>query len=406
MEDQNYSQENSVLTVTQLTGLVKTLLEKSFCQVQLKGEISNFKNHSSGHLYFSLKDNNAQIKAVMFRGKAMSLNFQPKDGMLVQVSGQITVYAQQGNYQIVVNSMKKAGVGDIMEMIEERKKKLAAEGLFDSSRKRPIPRFPMTVGVVTSSTGAALRDIINVTRQRNPKMNLTVFPAQVQGEGAAATIVKMIKTANRYKMCDVLIVGRGGGSLEDLLPFSDEEVVRTIAASEIPVISAVGHEIDWALSDYAADVRASTPSHAAEIAVPRLADITEQIVENRSQLYESIRNHLDTLKLLLKTFKPEGMIQTFRNIQQPYAQRFDYAREALVENMQSLVKEKRMEIQQHVTILENANPQTIFDRGYSMVTDAKTGKVIRNASQLKTGSQLLIKPSAGTIRAEVIDINS
>ena len=226
---QNESKKDNALTVSQLTELIKTMLESSFQNIILKGEISNYKPSSSGHLYFSLKDSDSQISAVMFRGAASALNFIPKDGMLVQVRGKITVYGPRGNYQIQVSSMIEAGAGNIMEMIEMRKRKLAAEGLFDSARKRTVPFFPKTVGVVTSPNGAALRDILNIRRRRNDKVSVIVFPAIVQGENAADTIEYMIKVANEYNMCDVLIVGRGGGSLEDLLPFSEEKVVRAIA---------------------------------------------------------------------------------------------------------------------------------------------------------------------------------
>jgi len=404
MDFQNNSSENNIFTVTQLTGLIKTMLERSFVNVTVKGEISNFKAHSSGHLYFSLKDNDSQIKAVMFRGRAQYLPFKPKDGMVVTVSGQISVYPAQGSYQILVSKMEEAGIGQIMEMLEMRKRRMASEGLFDTERKRPLPQYPQTIGVVTSPTGAALRDILNVTRTRNPKMNVTILPALVQGEGAAESIVRMIKTANKYKMCDILIVGRGGGSLEDLLPFSDEEVVRTIAESEIPVISAVGHEIDWALCDFAADVRASTPSHAAEMAVPCYSDITNQISLCRSDLCDEIFDRIDRFKLMLNTFKPEQMEREFKNILSPLLQRFDYAKEDLQESIMRNLEQKRQILKEKITILENANPQTIFDRGYSMVTDEE-GKIIRNSKSLKKGSKIIIKPSAGTIEAEVTNIN-
>ena len=253
MEAMFPERKDNSLTVTQLTNLIKNMLENSFQNILLKGEISNFKPSSAGHLYFSLKDADAQISAVMFRGSASNLTFQPKDGTMVQARGKISVYAPRGNYQLIIISMEKAGTGNIMEMIEQRKRKLAAEGLFDSARKRTLPYFPKTVGIVTSPGGAALRDILNIRKRRNDKVEIIVLPSLVQGDTAAPTIVNMIQIANRHKLCDVLIVGRGGGSLEDLLPFSEESVVRAIAASEIPVVSAVGHEIDWALSDFAAD---------------------------------------------------------------------------------------------------------------------------------------------------------
>lgn len=394
-------EKDNALTVTQLTNLIKTMLEGSFPNILLKGEISNFRPNPSGHLYFVLKDNESQISAVMFRGKASSLLFQPKDGMLVLVKGSVSVYGPRGNYQIIINSMSKSGTGDIMEMIEMRKKKLAAEGLFDSSRKKPIPFFPKTVGVVTSPTGAALRDILQITRRRNDKVDVIVFPAVVQGEGAASTIISMIKTANYYKMCDVLIVGRGGGSLEDLLPFSDEGVVRAVAESEIPVVSAVGHEIDWALTDYAADYRAPTPSAAAEICVPMKQDIISDINSVREMLYDTIKKRTEHLRLMLRTFTPESMELKFRSIEQPLLQRFDTARQELNENMVRLIQDRRDTISRCVQVLETCNPQTIFDRGYSMVTDAQNGKVIRNASDVTEGSEIIIRPANGMLRATV-----
>ncbi len=381
------------------------MLQEAFPSIILKGEISNFRPNSTGHLYFVLKDDKSQINAVMFRSSAARLSFIPKDGMLVQVKGKITVYEQRGNYQILIDSMTKAGMGDIMEMIEERKKKLAAEGLFDNERKKPLPFFPQTLGIVTSPTGAALRDILNITRRRNDKVKVTVFPAIVQGDGAAQTIVRMIKTANYYKMCDVLIVGRGGGSLEDLLPFSDESVVRAIADSDIPVISAVGHEIDWALSDFAADYRAPTPSAAAEVAVPLKQDMIEQICLYRSELYDNIQSRLEHLHLMMNSFKSDNMELCFRAIEQPLLNRFEDAKAELLQNIQNIINEKRNFIAQCSQTLENCNPQTIFDRGYSMVTDAETGKVIRDASSVSTGTQIIIQPAKGHMKANVIDIS-
>lgn len=394
--------EDKAFTVSQLTGLIKTLLEGSFKTVLLKGEISNYRPNASGHLYFVLKDSESQISAVMFRGKAASLTFTPKDGMLVQVRGQISVYAPHGNYQILISNMIPAGVGGIMEMIEERKKKLAAEGLFNSSRKRPLPFFPRTVGVVTSPTGAALRDILQITRRRNDKVSVTILPALVQGEEAASSIVHMIELANRYHMCDVLIVGRGGGSLEDLLPFSDEGVVRAIASSEIPVVSAVGHEIDWALSDFAADVRAPTPSAAAELVVPQKEDILEEIEAQKEDLYTTIENRVQQLRLMVKSFTPENMELQFRTIEQPLMVRYDSARQALLDNMTDRLDETRRHIKECTTILDACNPQTIFDRGYSMVTDSDTGKVIRSSDETGAGKLLRIRPAKGTITASVI----
>ncbi|CAM4078748.1 exodeoxyribonuclease VII large subunit [Treponema peruense] len=394
-------QNNDALSVSQLTGLIKTMLEGSFSNISLKGEISNFRPNASGHLYFSLKDSDAQISAVMFRGRAASLDFTPKDGTLVVVKGSVSVYAPRGNYQIIITSMTKAGAGDILEMIEQRKRQFAQEGLFDSSRKKNIPFFPGTVGIVTSPTGAALRDILQIVRRRNDKVSIVILPALVQGEEAAPSITRMIKIANTYSLCDVLIVGRGGGSLEDLLPFSEECVVRAIANSDIPVVSAVGHEIDWALSDFAADLRASTPSAAAELTVPEKRSVTESIQNAVTDLKTEIDKRIKNMKLLLKTFTPESMELQFRNIELPVLNRFDTVQKQLEQNMQNYIEEKRRKIAQCTQILENCNPQTIFDRGYSMVCDAETGRVIRNASDTAFGKKLLIRPSKGSIYAEV-----
>ena len=400
MNDLFEERNDKSLTVSQLTNLIKTMLENSFQNVVLKGEISNFKPSASGHIYFSLKDADAQISAVMFRGNAQFLSFQPKDGTMVQVKGKLSVYAPRGNYQLIITSMEKAGTGNIMEMIEMRKRKLAAEGLFDSSRKRQLPFFPETVGVVTSPNGAALRDILNIRKRRNDKVNITVFPALVQGETAAPTIVQMIETANRYKMCDVLIVGRGGGSLEDLLPFSEESVVRAIAASEIPVVSAVGHEIDWALSDFAADRRAPTPSAAAEIVIPEKSVIQENIAFFKTDIYNSMESRIKNLRLLLKTFDPENMCTRLQNIEQRFSERFDRVYESIIDTMNTLIQERRIRIQRCTEILENCNPQTIFDRGYSMVTDSN-GNVIRNSEYVSSGDVINIRPSKGIITARV-----
>ena len=398
MEDK----DDYVYTVSQLTGLIKTMLQETFPCVQIKGEISNFKANSTGHLYFSLKDSGAQISAVMFRGSASRLTFRPKDGMLVQARGKISVYELQGRYQIIIDAMTQAGLGDIMEMIEERKRKLAAEGLFDSRRKKRLPPYPATIGVVTSPTGAALRDILNIARRRNDKVSVVVLPAQVQGEGAAETIIRMIKTADQYKLCDVLIIGRGGGSLEDLLPFSDEGVVRAIAACSIPTISAVGHEIDWALSDFVADQRAPTPSAAAEIAVPEKRLIEEAIRENRESMYEVLSARLRTERLKLKGFSRESLELQFRMIEQPYLQRLDTCKNALQDGMNKIIEGNRAKLALLSQTLSFCSPQTIFDRGYSMVTDAETGLVIRDAGAVAAGKEIAVRPSKGMLKAKVL----
>ena len=395
--------QDTVFSVSQITDLIKEILETSFRTIIIEGEISNWRPSAAGHIYFTLKDNNAQIKAVIFRGAATRLSFRPKDGDKVRCTGSLSVYAPQGNYQIIVNTMEIAGAGNILQMLEERKRKLAEEGLFDEGRKKPLPQFPRTIGVVTSPTGAAIRDILNVTKRRNPGVNILVLPAIVQGDGAAQTICKMIEIANFYELCDVLIVGRGGGSLEDLLPFSEESVVRAVAGSRIPTISAVGHEIDWALCDYAADRRAPTPSAAAEMAVPQLADIRQNLAAYKTSLYDVISARIKNTRLMVKSFNPESLEVRFRNIQQPLLNRFAATREALPQNLQDKIRDLRVRIAQSRTVLENASPQTIFDRGYSMVCD-ENGKVVRDAAALTVNDKLFITPANGKITANVIQI--
>jgi len=259
------SRSSEPLSVSALTNLIKGTLEGFYSSVAVQGEVSNAKLSSSGHLYFSLKDREALIQAVMFKYRLSFLGFEIRDGMKLIVSGGVSVYAARGQYQLIAQSARIAGTGDILAMLEERKRRLAAEGLFDEDKKRPLPRFPSRVALITSPSGAAVRDIIHVLGRRNAGVDLIILPCPVQGEGAAEIIAARIRQANRLSVADVLIVGRGGGSLEDLLAFSDEAVVRAVAESEIPVISAVGHEIDWAICDYAADLRAATPSAAAEL---------------------------------------------------------------------------------------------------------------------------------------------
>lgn len=400
MQNENQNSQIPVFSVSQITSLIKEILETSFRTITIEGEISNWRPSSSGHIYFTLKDNLSQIKAVIFRSAAYKLSFNPKDGDKVRCTGNLTVYAAQGNYQIIISKMEPVGTGNILQMLEERKQKLAAEGLFDSEKKRPLPLFPQTIGVVTSPTGAAIRDILNIAKRRNPKINILVLPAIVQGDGAAQTIIKMIEIANFYKLCDVLIVGRGGGSLEDLLPFSEENVVRAVSSSNIPVISAVGHEIDWALCDYAADFRAPTPSAAAEMAIPVLEDIKIELQDYREDLYNNINRIVKNTRLLIKSFNPDSLEIKFRNIQQPLLNRFETAKTNLFENIKNKIKDYRNIISNSKTILENASPQTILDRGYSMVTDNK-GNIIRNENQVSAGDEIKITLAKGKLSASV-----
>ena len=393
-------QEEQVFSVSQITSFVKDVLEATFKNLTIEGEISNYKPSAAGHHYFTLKDSGAQMSAVMFKGATFKLSFKPKDGDKVKCKGSLSVYAQRGSYQLIVTSMEPIGEGNILQMLEQRKQKLLAEGLFDSDKKKPLPKFPKTIGVVTSPTGAAIRDILQITKRRNPHVNVIVFPSIVQGEDAAPSIVKMIEIANFYKMCDVLIVGRGGGSLEDLLPFSEETVVRAIADSQIPTISAVGHEIDWALCDYSADIRAATPSAAAEIAVPVYSEIKQSLLDATTDLYNSLKSKIEAKRLLIKSFNPDMLEVKFRTIQQPLLNRYETAKENLIFNMNEKIKELRLKIQNCNTILQEASPSTIFKRGYSMVK-LKNGEILRDSLQTQIGEEIEIIPANGKIIATV-----
>ncbi|NLM01608.1 MAG: exodeoxyribonuclease VII large subunit [Treponema sp.] len=393
--------QNEVFTVTQLTLIIKDMIEGNFSVINLEGEISNYRPASSGHIYFSLKDDKSTISAVMFKNVVSKLNFMPHNGSLVRVKGKLSIYEERGIYQIIVSSMENAGTGAILQMLEMRKQQFASEGLFDSSRKKPIPFFPRKIGVVTSSTGAALQDILQIRSRRNNKNDIIIFPCLVQGTEAGVAIAKQIQVANTYNMCDVLIVGRGGGSLEDLLPFSEECVVRAIAASNIPVISAVGHEIDWALSDFVADMRAPTPSAAAELCTPLLHEIFATISETKNSLEHTIIQKLEKMRLLVKSFSAENLELRFRNIEQPLLSRFDDAKEILLLALKDKSAETRKRIEIATLSLNIGNPTSILARGYSMVRDKNSGKIIRSSKDTSSGRQIEIIPAEGKITATV-----
>ena len=370
----------------------------------MEGEITNYRPSSTGHLYFTLKDAGATLQVVMFKNRLKSLDFTPRDGQRVRARGSISVYPQRGTYQLVCEWLEQAGTGDLLAMLEERKRRLAAEGLFDAERKKTIPRFPETVGVVSSPTGAAVQDILNILRRRAAGIRVILFPTPVQGAEAAPIIARRIEQANQWKLVDVLIVGRGGGSLEDLLPFSEEVVVRAVANSAIPVISAVGHEIDWALSDFAADLRAPTPSAAAELVSENRQETLDMVRDYRKFLEESIEGRLDRARLLLKPFAPENLELRFRTILQPRLVRFDDAKEALLLFMKNRITEARRRLELAVNTLEGASPLAILERGYAVVQDADSGRLIRRAAEVEPGQLLRIRPMEGrfTARTETI----
>ncbi len=388
-------------SVSQITGLIKDLLEQTLPNVTVEGEISNFRPSSAGHCYFSLKDEAALLSAVMFRGRLASLSFQPADGMKVKATGNISVYPKRGNYQLICESLQQSGEGEILAMLEKRKQKLAAMGLFEPGRKKPLPLFPARVAVVTSPTGAAIRDILRVLSRRNAGLNLVILPAPVQGEGAGELIARRIRTANEFAMAEVIIVSRGGGSLEDLLPFSEEAVVMAIADSRIPVISAVGHEIDFTLADFAADVRAPTPSAAAELVSASRLELARSLQIIREGLREALLGRLERLRLRLAQFTPEELERHLRFFLQPTLLRVDDARQDLADGLDVLLVERRHRLQLLSEAVRAASPLAILSRGYAVVVAERTGKALLSPAGIHTEDLLRIRLHRGGLRAAV-----
>ena len=396
--------EPKVYSVSRVSGYIKTMLESDYVlsSIWVAGEISNFKRHGSGNLFFSLKDSDSVIRCVMFKGDAGALPFMPENGMSVIICGYVTVYERSGEYQIVVQLMKPDGVGALTIAFEQLKEKLASEGLFDSDFKREINRRPSNIAVVTSPTGAAVRDIIKIAGQRNSSVSITVIPALVQGDMAAESIVEGIRLANRLKKADTIIVGRGGGSIEDLWAFNDERVARAIFSSEIPVISAVGHETDFTIADFVADLRASTPSNAAELAV---ADINEDnrraetlIIKLEKYAGIALKNSGDRLKRALESpafAYPLDNISDKEETVKALMSRLKRETEISVRNTENRVAEK-------VTALEALSPLKVLARGYSYTENAN-GKVVTSVDDVQNGGSIFVTLKDGRISASVED---
>ena len=349
----------SALTVSDLTRRIKGILEDGFSNISVQGEISNFKRHSSGHLYFTLKDANSQISAVMWRGRASGLFFTPQDGMKVIVRGNITVYEVRGAYQIDIIQIQPLGVGELQIAFERLKQQLSEEGLFDAEYKKTIPQYPNRIGIVTSPTGAAIKDIINIISRRYPSVELILYPVKVQGEGAAEEIAQAIQQFNLYGNIDVLIVGRGGGSLEDLWAFNEEVVARAIFKSEIPIVSAVGHEIDFTIADFVADLRAPTPSAAAELVVPNRLDVIEFIqnfcYNSAQRMGDTLKSNRERIQSLVGSYAFNRPLDMVRQ----YSQRLDEMNRTLDRSM----AHRFSTLEQHIISLHqrmsSANPKAI-----------------------------------------------
>lgn len=364
-------------TVSQITATIRSTLESRFEDVQVEGEVSNFRPSSTGHWYFSLKDENAALSCVMFRGLASRATFEPTDGQVIRATGSISVYAKRGVYQLAARTIQAAGQGNILAMLEERKRKLAAEGLFD--RALPLPAVPRSVAVVTSPTGAAVRDFVRVLATRDARLAVRIVPVPVQGESAAPLIARAIGVA--ATLAEVVVVTRGGGSVEDLLPFSDEAVARAIAACPRPVISAIGHEVDWALSDFVADRRAATPSAAAEIVAPRFADIAARLSAAVERGVLRYPERLEQLRARVDRVSQQELNYRFRNVAQPWYQRIDEATRELRDGWIERLRDVRARIQLATERTETASPYSVLERGYAIARDATDGTVLTRAAQ-------------------------
>ena len=351
------------LTVSQLTKYIKYKLDNdvNLREVYLKGEISNFKAHTRGHFYFTIKDEGSRINAVMFASSASKVKFTPEDGMKILVSGRISVYEATGGYQIYVNEMMEDGVGNLYVAFEQLKKKLASEGLFDEKFKKPIPKIPKKVGVITAPTGAAIRDIISTINRRFPLTEVILFPSLVQGEGAKEDIVRQINRARDYNL-DVLIVGRGGGSIEDLWAFNEEVVARAIFDCPIPIISAVGHEIDFTIADFVADLRAPTPTGAAEIAVPNKSDVINYINQLNLRCQKNIKTILELKKKRLDSIKSHYILNNPLDLYSAKIQKLDYLTESLIKNYKVIIDKKKIKLNNIKTRPLFSNPLVILDK--------------------------------------------
>ncbi len=357
-------------SVSELTSMLKDLIEGSFGVVRVEGEISNFRPSSTGHWYFTLKDESAVIQAVMFRNRIMSLEFEPQDGQRVVLVGTLSLYEKRGSYQIVCDRMEEAGLGKILQELEERKQRLALEGLFSAQNKLAMPQFPSRIVLVTSPTGAALKDILHVLARRNAGLDIVIVPSPVQGSEAGARLAQAIAIADRHQLGDVIILTRGGGSLEDLLPFSEEILVRAIAACKTPIISAVGHEIDTSLSDLAADLRAPTPSAAAEIVAANRSEVVNRIVGAGRNIIHALSMHLAKCRRGLRPFLADSLEDTFRQFMQPRMQRLDDGKEDLIVGMQHYCLYLRQTLDSHALVFESLSPENVLKRGYAIVKQA------------------------------------
>lgn len=398
--------ESKILTVSKLTDYIQQKLQRdsNLINIWVRGEISNYTKHSSGHLYFVLKDESSQIKCVMFNSSASSLKFEPEHGMKLLVLSSIGVYKPYGNYQLVVSEMHPDGLGILHQKFLKLKEKLEKEGLFSKEYKKPIPKFPKTIGIITSPTGAAIKDIIRSLVRRLPNINIKVAPTLVQGIEASKDIVNSIELLNRVKEIDVIILGRGGGSLEDLWCFNEEIVARAIFKSKIPIISAVGHETDFTISDFVADYRAPTPSTAAEIAVPDKNELLREIKHLRERLLQKTKRTMEFKKQCLTALLDRPIFKRPLDFINQYLQQIDDLIQKSSKAISNFLKLKKKELEIITAKLHSINPKAVLSRGYSIATNK--GKIIKTISDVKINDLIDILIQKGEIKSQVKEVKN
>ena len=415
MPEEKLTQDGAVIyTVTQLTREIKFALEGSFPEIWVEGEVSNFKLYPSGHSYFSLKDPSSVINCVLFKSSSTKLTFDLEDGMHVLIRGRVSVYEKRGNYQLYAERIEPRGKGSLQLAFEQLKKKLYDEGLFSEEEKKPLPALPLRVGVVTSPAGAAIRDILKVAKRRFSNVEVSILPVRVQGDEAKQEIANAIKELNEYNtsieegkldehLIDVMIVGRGGGSLEDLWAFNEEVVARAIYASKIPVISAVGHEVDYTISDFVADFRAPTPSAAAELVMPLKEDLIQHISELRNRLYANARSKTALLEQAVTNLKSSYVLKAPLNVFEQLRQEVDEAVRNALSAIEHFMEIKTRDLATSAGKLEALSPLSVLKRGYSITF--KDGKTVKKAEKLKVGESIETRFSSGiaTSRVEKIE---
>ncbi len=397
-------EERKALTVTQLNEYVKMVVDNNpvLGNLCVRGEISNYTKARSGHLYFTLKDEGSSVKAVMFVREASKLVFEPESGMHVVVCGRLSVYPRDGNYQLYCNLIEPEGIGSLYLAFEQLKKKLEDEGLFASELKKPLPFIPRRVGVVTSPTGAAIKDILSVAQRRFPAAEIVIYPSLVQRAEAEEQLVAGIDHFNAENSVDVIIIGRGGGSAEDLWVFNSEKLARHIVSCRIPVVSAVGHERDYSICDYAADLRAPTPSAAAEAVFPDRAELRKELVYNYNRLKHGIANHIGTRKMMLDNMKNSRCLTSFINIIDDKRMYFDSRCEAFEDRYKRILTDKRHALQLFAAKLDGVSPLTPLARGYSVMT--KDGEVVTDSAQLAPDDSISVTLNHGAVNARITEI--